>query len=165
MEEQNENKQAQDRQEVRTQLHYERPKIISRRRFLVNTGLIARGATVLLAGSGAVFYQAALQNKSEGKGIQKPDNNLVLIGDKTKFDNLTELTKVVYLIKIHDAWVTRNIEGMVYVNKDQSNQLIVMSLICTYLGCRCQWHRKRNNNRKRKSPIKEKELLKKGIKI
>lgn len=130
MEEQNNNKQGQEG--LKPQYG---PREISRRRFLLNTGLLIGGATAILAGSSAVFYQAALHNKKNRKPIKETQNNLVLLGEKSKYENLTELTKVNYQTEIQDAWVTRNIEGMVYINKDQNNELIIMSPICTHLGC------------------------------
>jgi menaquinol-cytochrome c reductase iron-sulfur subunit len=130
MEEQNDNKGQED-----SQPQYKTRKIISRRRFLLNTGIFIGGATAILAGSSAVFYNAALRNKKNDEGIEEPTNNLVLLGNKSEFDNMNELTKVNYQTEVQDAWVTREIEGMVYINKTQNNELIIMSPICTHLGC------------------------------
>lgn len=44
--------------------------------------------------------------------------------------------KVNYSTKIKDAWVEQEREGFVYINIDSSTkELLVMSPICTHLGC------------------------------
>lgn len=60
---------------------------------------------------------------------------MILLGDKSKFDNLAELTEIDFQTEIQDGWVTQNVKGVVYVNKDQNNQLLIMSPVCTHLGC------------------------------
>lgn len=44
--------------------------------------------------------------------------------------------KVQYKVKIKDAWVEQELEGFVYINKKkEDNSLLIMSPICTHLGC------------------------------
>jgi hypothetical protein len=81
MEEQREKKPTQYEHEENPPLPY-----INRRRFLL--------------GSSAIFYQAALHNKKNKKTIKETQNNLILLGDRSKFENLTELIKVNYQTEI-----------------------------------------------------------------
>lgn len=90
------------------QSNYKKPKIISRRKFLLNTGIFVGGVAAIFAGSSAVFYNAALQNKKNNKEIEKPVNNLVLLGDKSEFNNMTVLTKINYSTEVQDAWIIQN---------------------------------------------------------
>lgn len=44
--------------------------------------------------------------------------------------------KVSYKTTIQDAWVEQETEGFVYINKNkEDNSLLIMSPICTHLGC------------------------------
>jgi menaquinol-cytochrome c reductase iron-sulfur subunit len=44
--------------------------------------------------------------------------------------------KVDYNVSIKDAWVTQEQSGFVYVANDkENNELLIMSPICTHLGC------------------------------
>jgi len=122
-------------QEQGKEPQYQMPKVISRRKFIMNSVLLVGGAAALLGGSGALFYSAALQNEKTGKTVRKPKNNLVLLGDLTQFDNLSEVTKVGYRTEIEDGWVQQNINGFIYATKDEKNELLLMSPVCTHLGC------------------------------
>lgn len=43
--------------------------------------------------------------------------------------------KVSYSATIQDAWVEQKQDGFVYVNVDDNGELLIMSPICTHLGC------------------------------
>jgi menaquinol-cytochrome c reductase iron-sulfur subunit len=133
--EQNKNKLQQDHQEESPKPKYKYPKTISRRRFLINTSLFVGGVAALLTGTTAIVYQSELRKKIEGATNQNPNDKLVFLGEKSKFDNLAELTEIDFQTEIQDGWVTQNVKGAVYVNKDQNNQLLIMSPVCTHLGC------------------------------
>jgi len=133
--EQNENKLQQDHQEESPKPKYKYPKTISRRRFLINTSLFVGGAAALLTGTTVLVYQSELRKKVVGTTNQIPNDKLILLGDKTKFDNLAELIEIDFQTEIQDGWVTQNVKGVVYVNKDQNNQLLIMSPVCTHLEC------------------------------
>lgn len=128
MDERSENKESSPPQ-------YKYPKIISRRKFLMNTSLTIGGVVAFLGGTSALFYQAALRNKKEGKTITKRRRNLVYLGEKSELDNLTELTQFEFQTEVQDAWVKQKVNGLVYVNKNENNELLVMSPVCTHLGC------------------------------
>lgn len=107
---------------------------VSRREVLITLGKGIAGATIVLSGIGGATYldqklKRAQATKNQGKG------NLVYIGEKRQFDQISEPVKVDYEAEIKDGWVTQKRKGFVYVTKDATNQLLIMSPICTHLGC------------------------------
>lgn len=114
---------------------YELPQKISRRKFLSGAGWLIGGAVAYAAGSGALFYSAAMENKKQGKTRPVQNQTLVLLGEKSKYTQIQDVAKVDYNTDIQDGWVTQNINGFVYMNKDREGNLLIMSPICTHLGC------------------------------
>lgn len=122
-------------QEKEEQPRYQKPKTISRRKFITKSILLTGVVATYVAGSSALFYNAAVKSKKNSKIAREPQNNLVMLGDVSKFDNLTEVTKVDYKTEIEDGWVKQNIDGFVYATKNEKNELLLMSPVCTHLGC------------------------------
>jgi menaquinol-cytochrome c reductase iron-sulfur subunit len=113
----------------------ESPQNSDRRRFLKNSGLLIGGSALFLGGASALFYNAALQNKKEGKGNLKKPDTLVYLGEMSEFEELSEVRQVGYKTEIQDGWVKNQVEGFVYVARGPENDLLIMSPICTHLGC------------------------------
>lgn len=113
-------------------------KLIDRRRFLKNTGLFLGGGAIFFSAVSALFYNAAVKNKKESKGQRSAPNSLVYLGEKADFDGISGVVQVDYKAEIQDGWVKKQQEGFVYVIKNQQNELLIMSPICTHLGCTVQ---------------------------
>lgn len=113
-----------------------KPAKISRRRFLGSSGRLVLGIAGVEIAAGGLFYLGA----KSGKGQQEEQSgakpgNIVLLGDKSQFDNITGVEKLEYSTEIQDGWVTQNRRGFVYVTKSKDNELLIMSPVCSHLGC------------------------------
>lgn len=61
------------------------------------------------------------------------------VGKLEEFQNLAEPVKKLVTIEQRDGWRKLMIEKPVYVAKDAQGQLIVLSAVCTHLGCTIPW--------------------------
>jgi menaquinol-cytochrome c reductase iron-sulfur subunit len=109
------------------------PKKISRRSFLSTSGKLALGATGILAGSTGLFYYGAVTRKE--KPQQERPGNIVELGSLSQLKAIKDVEKASYEGTIQDAWVTKEANGFVYVRNDANGELLIMSPICTHLGC------------------------------
>ncbi|WP_186328229.1 ubiquinol-cytochrome c reductase iron-sulfur subunit [Paenibacillus sp. 32O-W] len=109
---------------------------ISRRRFLGTAGKLVLGITGYAALSGTVFYLGAKSSSAARKPKQemKPAN-LALLGEESDFSDIKDTVKVEYDVEIEDGWVKQKRHGFVYVTRSEDGELLIMSPICTHLGC------------------------------
>ena len=61
------------------------------------------------------------------------------VGKVDEFQNLDAPVKKLVSIKQRDGWRRTVTEKPVYVSKDQQGQLVVLSAVCTHLGCTVPW--------------------------
>ena len=61
------------------------------------------------------------------------------VGNIDEFQNLDVPVKKLVTIEQRDGWRKIVIEKPVYVSKDSQGQLIVLSAVCTHLGCTVPW--------------------------
>jgi len=61
------------------------------------------------------------------------------VGKVGEFQNLDAPVKKLVTIEQRDGWRKIVLEEPVYVSKDGQGQLIVLSAVCTHLGCRVPW--------------------------
>ena len=100
------------------------------------TGKVVLGAVGLEAAAAGLFYYGGVTNKDRQiNQANKTPGNLVMLGDKAKFDNIADVEKIDYNAEIEDGWVIQNRKGFVYVTKDNQDELLFMSPTCTHLGC------------------------------
>jgi menaquinol-cytochrome c reductase iron-sulfur subunit len=109
------------------------PKKISRRSFLSTSGKLALGAKGILAGSASLFYYGAITQKK--RPLQERPGNIVELGVVSQLSAIKGVEKVSYEGSIQDAWVTKAVNGFVYVRNDPNGELLIISPICTHLGC------------------------------
>lgn len=92
----------------------------------------------LLKGSAGLFAVSVLPI-----GLSACSNDKYKI-DPSSMANLGSLSelekgefpkKVPYRVTVKDAWTEQNLEGFVYINKYDDDSLLIMSPICTHLGC------------------------------
>jgi menaquinol-cytochrome c reductase iron-sulfur subunit len=105
---------------------------VSRRKFLGTTGKAIAGSVALLSGIGTLT--ACTTKKSNQKKVTE-SGSLVLLGEEKEFVSITEPVRVDYNTEIKDGWTKQKVQGFVYITKDETNQLLIMSSICTHLGC------------------------------
>lgn len=111
---------------------------VSKRSFLA--GLLAAGsATVgaLLAVPLVRFTLHPLLSRTTEKSWSD-------VGQADEFQNLSAPVKKLVSIEQRDGWRKTVIEKPVYVSKDAHGQLIVLSAVCTHLGCTVPWNEKEN---------------------
>ena len=61
------------------------------------------------------------------------------VGKMDDFQNLDTPVKKLITIEQRDGWRRTMTEKPVYVSKDAQGQLIVLSAVCTHLGCTVPW--------------------------
>lgn len=61
------------------------------------------------------------------------------VGKTDEFQNLAAPIKKLVSIEQRDGWRRNMIEKPVYVTKDARGELIVLSAVCTHLGCTVPW--------------------------
>jgi menaquinol-cytochrome c reductase iron-sulfur subunit len=101
----------------------------SRRRFLGKSFLCTAG---LITVSVLPLGLTACNEKDKPKDVSTMAN----LGPLSELEKGEFPKKVNYKVKVKDAWVTQEQEGFVYINKNkENNKLLIMSPICTHLGC------------------------------
>lgn len=66
------------------------------------------------------------------------------VGSVGEFQNLQAPIKKLVKIEQRDGWRKVVLDKPVYVSKDGQDQLIVLSAVCTHLGCTVPWLEKEN---------------------
>ena len=61
------------------------------------------------------------------------------VGKANEFQDLSAPVKKLVTVEQRDGWRRTRTEKPVYVSKDQQGQLIVLSAVCTHLGCTVPW--------------------------
>lgn len=61
------------------------------------------------------------------------------VGSVTEFQNIDSPVKKLVMIEQLDGWRKVVLEKPVYVSKDDQGKLIVLSAVCTHLGCTVPW--------------------------
>lgn len=110
------------------------PQKISRRAFLSTSGKLAIGITGLVAGSTGLFYYGALKHRVPAS--QEIPSHMAELGDLGQLTALQGMNKIHYEATIHDAWVTKPVKSFVYVSVDAKGGLLILSPVCTHLGCK-----------------------------
>lgn len=108
---------------------------MSRRQFVVKMSIFFGGVAALFTGTSIASLRFVSKNKKNIRTESNDTSSLVELGDLSDFSNITDTKIVEYSTEIEDAWVKRNIEGHVYVAKDINGEFLIMSPICTHLGC------------------------------
>lgn len=113
---------------------YKLPRTVTRREFIVKSGLFAGGVVATLSGFTALGVYGAKKNKRIKKN---PDQlaTLIELGPADQFKQSNDVSSVKFETEIQDAWVTRKVNGTVFVTKDDNGNLLIMSPVCTHLGC------------------------------
>ena len=66
------------------------------------------------------------------------------VGSISEFSSLTEPAMRTIQIEQIDGWRKTVSEKIVYITKDQQNQLSVLTSICPHLGCTVPWNKEKN---------------------
>src|SRR5437667_8485470 len=68
------------------------------------------------------------------------------VGSVDEFQNIDAPIKKLVTIEQRDGWRKTVTEKPVYVSKDSKGELIVLSAVCTHLGCTVPWVEKEKNS-------------------
>ncbi|MFK7693921.1 ubiquinol-cytochrome c reductase iron-sulfur subunit [Paenibacillus sp. HJGM_3] len=108
------------------------PQRLTRRTFLQTSGKLALGAAGLLAGSSGLFVYGALHD--ETRAAELP-GNFVRLGSVEELSVREGFVRVSYTANYKDAWVDKSESGTVYVTIEENGSLLILSSVCTHLGC------------------------------
>lgn len=84
------------------------------------------------------IYRSRCIWSEKNKRIKKnPDQlaTLIELGPVDQFKQSNDVSSVKFETEIQDAWVTRKVNGTVFVTKDDNGNLLILSPVCTHLGC------------------------------
>jgi menaquinol-cytochrome c reductase iron-sulfur subunit len=109
-----------------------------RRGFLA--GLLAAGA----AGVGALLALPVVKFVLHPVLAQTTDKSWSEVGSVDEFQSLTAPVKKLVQIEQLDGWRRIVAQKPVYVVKDSSGQIAVLSAVCTHLGCSLPWVDEKN---------------------
>jgi menaquinol-cytochrome c reductase iron-sulfur subunit len=65
------------------------------------------------------------------------------VGSLSEFTSITEPAMRTIQIEQIDGWRKTVSEKIVYITKDQQNQLLVLTSICPHLGCTVPWNKEK----------------------
>lgn len=106
---------------------------ITRRDFIKKTG---KGALSLLLSTSTIPLILSACTPIDQKSKKPVDpRSLVDLGEIAEFEKGPFPLKVEYKTTVKDAWTERSLEGFVYISKEEAGSFLVMSPICTHLGC------------------------------
>ncbi|MEF3303403.1 QcrA and Rieske domain-containing protein [Paenibacillus sp. GYB003] len=111
------------------------PKKVTRRTFFGTSGKLLLGAGAVLAGSAGLFYAGARSEKERKLHDRERPGNFVEIGELERLASIRDVEKVSYKTTIRDAWVEKSVEGFVYARGGPDGKPLIMSPLCTHLGC------------------------------
>jgi menaquinol-cytochrome c reductase iron-sulfur subunit len=110
-----------------------------RRSFL--TGLLAAGSAAV----GALLAVPLVRFTLHPVLTRTTEKSWSEVGKVDEFQNVTAPVKKLVTIEQRDGWRKTLIEKPVYVSKDAKGELVVLSAVCTHLGCTVPWVEKENN--------------------
>lgn len=104
-----------------------------RRAFL--TGLLAAGTAAV----GALLAVPVVRFTLHPVLAQTTEKAWSDVGTVDEFQNIGVPVKKLVTIEQRDGWRKSVLEKPVYVSKDAHGELIVLSAVCTHLGCTVPW--------------------------
>ena len=115
------------------------PESPARRSFL--TGLLAAGSATV----GAILAVPLVRFTLHPVLARTTEKSWSDVGNADEFQNLGAPVKKLVTIEQRDGWRKTTAEKPVYVSKDAKGELIVLSAVCTHLGCTVPWVEKDTN--------------------
>lgn len=109
------------------------PSKNDRRAFL--TGLLAAGTAAV----GALLAVPVVRFTLHPVLAQTTEKAWSDVGNVDEFQNISVPVKKLVTIEQRDGWRKSVLEKPVYVSKDAHGELIVLSAVCTHLGCTVPW--------------------------
>jgi len=107
-----------------------------RRSFL--TGLLAAGSAAV----GALLAIPLMRFTSYPVFVRTTEKSWSDVGSVDEFQNLVAPVKKLVTIEQRDGWRKIVLQKPIYVSQDAHGQLIVLSAVCTHLGCTVPWMEK-----------------------
>jgi menaquinol-cytochrome c reductase iron-sulfur subunit len=104
-----------------------------RRSFL--TGLLAAGSAAV----GALLAIPLVRFTLHPVLARTTEKSWSDVGNVDEFKSLDTPVKKLVTVEQRDGWRKTILEKPVYVSKDGQGQLIVLSAVCTHLGCTVPW--------------------------
>jgi quinol---cytochrome c reductase iron-sulfur subunit, bacillus type len=109
------------------------PESDDRRSFLA--GLLAAGSAAV----GALLAVPLVRFTLHPVLARTTEKSWSGVGNVDEFHNLDAPVKKLVTIEQRDGWRKTITEKPVYVSKDAKGELIVLSAVCTHLGCTVPW--------------------------
>ena len=109
------------------------PDPLKRRSFLA--GLLAAGSAAV----GAVLAIPLIRFTLHPVLASTTEKSWSEVGKEDEFKGLDSPVKKLVTIEQRDGWRKTMTEKPVYVSKDAKGSLIVLSAVCTHLGCTVPW--------------------------
>ncbi len=109
------------------------PKSPDRRLFL--TGLLAAGSAAV----GALLAVPLVRFTFHPVLALTTEKSWSDVGSLDEFQNLDAPVKKLVTIEQRDGWRRTIAQKPVYVSKDANGKLVVLSAVCTHLGCTIPW--------------------------
>lgn len=107
---------------------------VTRRRFLKDSGKAVIGLLITGATGSALLTACSSIGRNSNKSPTSTES-LVELGSLSEIERGPFPLKVEYEQMTKDAWADVELKGFVYINKAQDDKLLIMSPICTHLGC------------------------------
>lgn len=108
--------------------------LVDRRTFIQRS---AKGvAGLVITGAGIpLLLSACATGKASEKSAAVDTSSMIDLGEVEQIKQGPFPLKIDYNTKIKDGWADIPLNGFVYITQDTNGELLVMSPICTHLGC------------------------------
>ena len=92
----------------------------------------------LISGTIGVVLGVVLAGFAISPALKKKEKDWVEIGEVQGLE-ANEPKEVIYYYTKKDGWLSKRVKSLVYVLKNEKDEIIVFSPTCSHLGCSVRW--------------------------